>query len=73
MHGGWRLFSLTLLMEVEESLLKRWVALYALATMWRRGERDKHTCAPTMPCLIHFDRDRHSRLWDIVTLGRSSL
>jgi hypothetical protein len=25
------------------------------------------------PCLIHFDRDRASRLWDAVTLGRSSL
>jgi hypothetical protein len=26
-----------------------------------------------LACLIRFDRDRPSRLWDVVTLGRSSL
>jgi hypothetical protein len=45
MHDGWQLFSLTLLVEVEESLLKRWVVFYALASVWRRGEREKYTCA----------------------------
>jgi hypothetical protein len=30
---------------VEESLLIRWVALYALISVWRRGERGKHTGA----------------------------
>jgi hypothetical protein len=44
MHGGWQFISPTLLVEVEESLLKRWVALYALTRVWRRGEREKHTC-----------------------------
>jgi hypothetical protein len=44
MHGGWQLFSLNLLVEVEESLLIRWVTLYALASVWRRGEWEKHTC-----------------------------
>jgi hypothetical protein len=43
MHGGWQLFSPTLPVEMEESLLIRWVALYALASVWRRGERGKHT------------------------------
>jgi hypothetical protein len=42
MHGGWQLFSPTLLVEVEESLLIRWVALYTLAIVWSRGERKKH-------------------------------
>jgi hypothetical protein len=42
MHGEWQLFSPTLLLEVEESLLIRWIALYALASVWRRGEREKH-------------------------------
>jgi hypothetical protein len=36
MHGGWKLFSPTLLVEVEGSLRKRWVALYALVRVWRR-------------------------------------
>jgi hypothetical protein len=45
MHGGWQHFSPTLLVEMEGSLLIRWVALYALASVWRRGERGKHTCA----------------------------
>jgi hypothetical protein len=31
-----------LLVEMEGSLLIRWVALYALAIIWRRGERGKH-------------------------------
>jgi hypothetical protein len=42
MHVGWQLFSPTLLVEVEESLLIRWVDLYKLASVWRRGEREKH-------------------------------
>jgi hypothetical protein len=33
MHGGWQLFSPTLLVEMEESLLIRWVALYALVSV----------------------------------------
>jgi hypothetical protein len=45
MHGGWQLFSPTLLVEMEGSLLIMWVALYALASMWRRGERGKHSLA----------------------------
>jgi hypothetical protein len=45
MHGGWQLFSPTLLVEMEGSLLIRWVALYTLASVWRRGERQKHTRA----------------------------
>jgi hypothetical protein len=43
MHDGWQFISPTLLVEVEESLLKRWVAVYALARVWRRGEKEKHT------------------------------
>jgi hypothetical protein len=43
MHGGRQLFSPTLLVEVEGSLLKKWIALYALASVWRRGEREKYT------------------------------
>jgi hypothetical protein len=39
MHGG-----PTLLMEMEGSLLIRWVALYALASVWMRGERGEYTC-----------------------------
>jgi hypothetical protein len=49
MYGGWQLFSPTLLVEMEESLLIRWVALYALVSVWRRGERGKHT--RTLSCL----------------------
>jgi hypothetical protein len=49
MYGGWQLFSLTLLVEMEESLLIRWVALYALVSVWRRGEIGKHT--RTLSCL----------------------
>jgi hypothetical protein len=45
MHGGWQLFSPTLLVEMEGSLLIRWVALYILASVWSRGERGKHTRA----------------------------
>jgi hypothetical protein len=33
MHGGWQLFSPTLLIVVEGSLLIRWVAFYALASV----------------------------------------
>jgi hypothetical protein len=82
MHGGWQLFSPTLLVEVERSLLKRWVALYTLARVWMREQREKHTqvrgflllfiFAPSL-YLIRFDRDRPSRLCDAITLGRSSL
>jgi hypothetical protein len=43
MHGGWQLFCPTLLVEVEEKLLKWWIALYAFARVWRRGEGEKHT------------------------------
>jgi hypothetical protein len=36
--------------EVEGSLLKRWVSHYALASVWRRGEREEHmharACSP---------------------------
>jgi hypothetical protein len=39
-HGGWQLFNPTLLVEVEGSLLIMWVTLCALASMWRRGERE---------------------------------
>jgi hypothetical protein len=42
MHGGYQLFSPTLLMGVEGSILIWWVALYALTSVWRRGEREKH-------------------------------
>jgi hypothetical protein len=43
MHDGWQLFSPTLLMDVKENLLKRLFALYALVSMRRRGESEKHT------------------------------
>jgi hypothetical protein len=35
---------LTLLVDVEKNLLKRWITFYALARVWRRGEKEKHTC-----------------------------
>jgi hypothetical protein len=41
MHGGGQLFSPTFLVKVERSLLKEWVALYALVRVWSRGERKK--------------------------------
>jgi hypothetical protein len=44
MLGGWQQFSPTLLVNVERSLLIRWVALYAFTSVWRIGERDEHTC-----------------------------
>jgi hypothetical protein len=47
MYGRWQLFSPTLLVEMEGSLLIRWVALYSLTSVWRRGERGKYTCALT--------------------------
>jgi hypothetical protein len=43
MHGGYQLFSPTLLVEMEECLLTNWVALYALTSVWRREEREKYT------------------------------
>jgi hypothetical protein len=55
MHGGWQLFSPTLLLEMEGSQLIRWVALYALASVWRRGERGKHT--RVLACLASPHRD----------------
>jgi hypothetical protein len=42
MHGGWQLFSPTLLVEVERSLLIKCVALYAHGNVWMRKEREKH-------------------------------
>jgi hypothetical protein len=45
MYGGSQLFSSTLLVEMEGNLLMRWVALYALTSVWRRGERKTHTRA----------------------------
>jgi hypothetical protein len=39
MHGECQLFSPTLLVEVERSLLKIWVALYTLVRVCRRGAR----------------------------------
>jgi hypothetical protein len=33
MHGEWQLFNPTMLVEVEGSLLIRWIALYALASV----------------------------------------
>jgi hypothetical protein len=38
--------------EVEVSLLKKWVALYTLARVWRRGEREKHMRSFTLPCVV---------------------
>jgi hypothetical protein len=45
MHGGWELLTPTLLVQVDGSLLKWWVALYALARVCRRGEREKQMSA----------------------------
>jgi hypothetical protein len=39
MHGGWQLFNPTLLMEVEESLLIRWVALTGPSEAGHGGAR----------------------------------
>jgi hypothetical protein len=50
MHGGWQLFSPTLIVEVVGSLLIRWVAFYVLASVWRREEMKKHMSARS-PCL----------------------
>jgi hypothetical protein len=60
MYGVWQLISPTLLVEVKGSLFKRWVALYALARVWRRGKREKHMRALTSP---HLTRARWSRAW----------
>jgi hypothetical protein len=46
MHGGWQLFSRTLLVEVEGSLLIRLVALYALVSVEERRKGETHACAP---------------------------
>jgi hypothetical protein len=51
MHGGWQLFSSTLLVEVERSQLKMWVALYTLARVQKKGEREKHMLTHS-PCLV---------------------
>jgi hypothetical protein len=45
MYDGWKLSSPTLLVEVEGSLFKQWVALYTLVSVWRKGEIEKHTHA----------------------------
>jgi hypothetical protein len=45
MHGEWQIFSPTLLVKMEGSIIIRFVALYALARVWRRGERKKDMCA----------------------------
>jgi hypothetical protein len=49
MPGGWQFFSLIWLVGMEGSLLRWWVALYILARVWRREEREKHTCV--LACL----------------------
>jgi hypothetical protein len=46
MHGECQLFSPTLLVEIERSVLIRWVAFYALVSVQRRGERGKHARSP---------------------------
>jgi hypothetical protein len=49
MHGGWQLFSPTLLVEIEGSLLIKWVALYILASVWsrkRNGETHARARSP---------------------------
>jgi hypothetical protein len=38
--------------EVEGSLLIRWVDLYILASVWRRRERKKYTHALASPLLV---------------------
>jgi hypothetical protein len=63
-HAWWevQLFSPTLLVEMEGSLLKYWVTLYALARVWRRVEREQHTRAlarltgPAPFTVVHFKR-----------------
>jgi hypothetical protein len=49
MHGGCQVFSPTLLVEVEGNLLIRWIALYELASVWRRGEMERHMRSLTSP------------------------
>jgi hypothetical protein len=58
MHGGWQLFSPTLLVEVEGSLHKRCVSLYVFTSVWMREEREKHTCA-----LAHLIERGEVRRW----------
>jgi hypothetical protein len=48
MHVGWQLFSPNLLVEMEEIILIRWVALYVLASVWRREEIEEHTRLPRL-------------------------
>jgi hypothetical protein len=70
MHSEWQLFSPTLLVEMEGSLLIMWVALYALASVWRRGESGKHTRSLASPrwaerggawCGVAWRDDGHGR------------
>jgi hypothetical protein len=69
MHGGWQLFSPMLLVEIEGSLLIRWVALYALASVWGRREMGKHTRA-----LARLATLGRARAWrGEVRCGRDSL
>jgi hypothetical protein len=65
MHGGWQLFSLTLLVEMEGSLLIRWIALYALASVWRRGERGKHMRALASPHRTGHDEARQGEMMGV--------
>jgi hypothetical protein len=46
---GCQLCSPILLVEVEESLFKSWVALYVVTRVWRRGERDIRVLASPSP------------------------
>jgi hypothetical protein len=48
MHVGWQLFSPNLLVEMEGIILIRWVALYVLASVWRRKEIEEHTRLPRL-------------------------
>jgi hypothetical protein len=60
---GWQTFSPTLLVEVEGSLLKRWVALYALVNVWRRGEMEKYTCTLASPRLAELSGVGRGMAW----------
>jgi hypothetical protein len=42
MHARWQPFSPNLIVEVERSLLKRWVAVYTLASVEERRKREAH-------------------------------
>jgi hypothetical protein len=67
MHGGWQIFSPTLLVEVEGSLLKRRVGLYALVRVWRRGERVKHMLM--LACLTSLGWAGHCMAWRGEVMG----